>query len=59
METIFNWPGLGELTVDAIKGRDYPVVQATVLLAATCFIIANLAVDLLYGLIDPRIRTGG
>ena len=59
VETIFNWPGLGELTVDAIKGRDYPVVQATVLLAATCFIVANLVVDLLYGLIDPRIRTGG
>jgi ABC-type dipeptide/oligopeptide/nickel transport system permease component len=59
VETVFNWPGLGELTIDAIKGRDYPVVQATVLLAATCFIFANLAVDLLYGLIDPRIRTGG
>lgn len=59
VETVFNWPGLGQLTVDAVKSRDYPVVQATVLLAAVAFIAANLAVDVIYGLIDPRIRTGG
>lgn len=55
-ETIFAWPGLGMLVVDAINVRDYPVVQATVLLTAILILLINLAVDLFYGLIDPRVR---
>jgi peptide/nickel transport system permease protein len=57
-ETIFSWPGLGRLAIDAIRNRDYPVVQATVFLAAIAFVLVNLATDLLYGRLDPRIRTG-
>lgn len=55
-ETVFNWPGIGQLLVGSILARDYPVVQGAVLLIATSFIVINLLVDLLYGLVDPRIR---
>jgi peptide/nickel transport system permease protein len=55
-ETIFSWPGMGRLAVDAIRNRDYPVVQAAVFLAAVAFVLVNLATDLLYGRLDPRIR---
>jgi peptide/nickel transport system permease protein len=55
-ETVFNWPGVGRLLVDAIRARDYPVVQGAVLLIAITFIVINIVVDLIYGLIDPRIR---
>lgn len=55
-ETVFTWPGIGRLLVDSILARDYPVVQGAVLLIATAFIVVNLLVDLIYGLIDPRIR---
>ena len=55
-ERVFAWPGLGQLVVDAINGRDYPVVQAAVLIAALLFLLINLAVDLLYSWLDPRIR---
>ena len=54
-ETIFSWPGVGSLAVQAINNRDYPVVQAAVLLTAFLFVLVNLAVDLLYAVIDPRI----
>ncbi|HEX6443968.1 MAG TPA: ABC transporter permease [Streptosporangiales bacterium] len=53
-ETIFAWPGIGQLTVQSIEARDFPVVQAIVLFVATVYIAVNLLVDLLYGLIDPR-----
>lgn len=56
VEIVFSWPGIGTLLVDSIVGRDYPVVQAALLLLATCFVIVNLAVDLLYLVIDPRLR---
>jgi peptide/nickel transport system permease protein len=56
IEWVYGWPGLGELTVDAIKMRDYSVVQATVFLFAAGFVVVNLLVDLLYGALDPRIR---
>jgi peptide/nickel transport system permease protein len=56
IEWVYGWPGLGELTVDAIKMRDYSVVQATVFLFAAGFVLVNLLVDLLYGALDPRIR---
>ncbi len=55
VETVFSWPGVGRLIVDSIGLRDYPVVQAGVLLLATFFIVANLAVDLMYAVLDPRI----
>lgn len=53
-ETVFSWPGIGKLTVDAIFARDYPVVQGAVLLTATIFVLINLATDLVYALLDPR-----
>jgi len=55
-ETVFAWPGIGQLLVGSILARDYPVVQGAVLLIAVAFILINLIVDLLYGTIDPRIR---
>lgn len=55
-ETIFAWPGVGRLAMTAILQRDYPVVQGCVLLVAVLFVLINLAVDLLYGWLDPRIR---
>jgi peptide/nickel transport system permease protein len=55
-ETVFNWPGIGRLVVDAIRTRDFPVVQTCVLIASSLFIFVNLLVDLLYAYIDPRIR---
>lgn len=59
VETIFAWPGVGKLVVDAILTRDFPIVQAFVLIAAALFVLANLAVDLSYRFLDPRIRLEG
>lgn len=56
VETIFAWPGIGKLMVDAIFDRDYPMIQGFVLFMGTVFLLINLIVDLGYGLIDPRIR---
>ncbi|PQQ23287.1 dipeptide ABC transporter permease DppB [Photorhabdus hindustanensis] len=55
-ETIFSWPGLGRWLIDALQRRDYPVVQGGVLLVAIMIILVNLIVDLLYGIVNPRIR---
>jgi ABC-type dipeptide/oligopeptide/nickel transport system permease component len=55
-ETIFAWPGVGRLSVQAIYNRDYPVVQAAVFLLATTFVLVNLFVDVIYTYLDPRIR---
>jgi len=55
-ETVFAWPGVGRLAVDSILNRDYPVVQGVVILMATVFVMVNLGVDMLYSVIDPRIR---
>ncbi len=55
-ETVFAWPGIGRLLVDAIGFRDYPVIQATVIVIATGFVLTNLFVDILYAYLDPRIR---
>jgi dipeptide transport system permease protein len=55
-ETIFSWPGVGKWLVEAIGRRDYPVVQGGLLMTATVVIVVNLVVDLLYGVINPRIR---
>lgn len=56
VEAVFNWPGLGRLLVDAIEMRDYPIIQTLVLLFSLEFILINLAVDVLYGFINPTIR---
>jgi ABC-type dipeptide/oligopeptide/nickel transport system permease component len=56
IETVFSRPGLGQLTVNAILNRDFPIVQGTILLFAALYLILNLLVDVLYGVLDPRIR---
>jgi ABC-type dipeptide/oligopeptide/nickel transport system permease component len=55
-ESIFAWPGIGRFALNAILKRDLPVIQGTVLFLAVVFVLVNLAVDLLYGWLDPRIR---
>jgi len=55
-ETVFNWPGVGRLIVDAIFSRDFPLVQTCVLIISSMFIFTNLVVDILYAYLDPRIR---
>jgi len=57
-ETVFAWPGVATLTVDSIRNQDFPVVQCAVVLLALIIVIVNTAVDVVVGLIDPRIRTG-
>jgi peptide/nickel transport system permease protein len=57
-ETVFAWPGIGRLAIQSIYNRDYPVVQCTVFLAAAMFVVINFCIDLIYGLLDPRIRAG-
>jgi ABC-type dipeptide/oligopeptide/nickel transport system permease component len=54
-EQIFTWPGVGKLVVDSILGRDYPVVQAVVLISALSYMVSTLLVDIAYGYLDPRI----
>ncbi|WP_342513115.1 glutathione ABC transporter permease GsiC [Sporosarcina sp. FSL K6-1522] len=56
IETVFSWPGLGKLLIDSVAYRDYPVIQAEMLLFALQFILINLIVDLLYGVLNPQIR---
>ncbi|MCK4950976.1 MAG: ABC transporter permease [Gammaproteobacteria bacterium] len=58
-ETVFSWPGIGKLTIEAILKRDYPVVQACVLLISLAYVFVNVMTDLVYAWVDPRIRTGG
>jgi peptide/nickel transport system permease protein len=55
-ETVFAWPGMGRYLIDAILMRDYPVIQAIILVFATSFVVINLLVDVSYGLVDPRVR---
>jgi peptide/nickel transport system permease protein len=56
VETVFGWPGIGRLAVDAIFNRDVPMIQGIVLVGAAIFVVVNLAVDVLYGFLDPRIH---
>jgi peptide/nickel transport system permease protein len=58
-EMVFSWPGLSELTIASIQRRDYPVVQACVLLISTSYVVVNTLTDLVYGWLDPRVRLGG
>jgi ABC-type dipeptide/oligopeptide/nickel transport system permease component len=59
VEVVFAWPGLGRLLVDAIFYRDYPIVQAAMVLVAATYALVNLAVDLMYVYLDPRVRHAG
>jgi ABC-type dipeptide/oligopeptide/nickel transport system permease component len=56
IESVFAWPGTGLLAVDAVRARDFQVVQAIVIVFSSVFLMANLLVDVLYAYIDPRIR---
>jgi ABC-type dipeptide/oligopeptide/nickel transport system permease component len=58
VEVIFNWPGIGKLTIDSINSRNFPMIQGAVLVAAIGFVLVNFVVDVVYSLLDPRIRHG-
>lgn len=58
VESVFNWPGMGLLLVDAVTSRDYPVIMGATLVIGACVIIVNLLTDLAYAVIDPRIKVG-
>jgi peptide/nickel transport system permease protein len=58
VEVIFNWPGIGKLTIDSINSRNFPMIQGAVLVAAIGFVVVNFVVDVIYSLLDPRIRHG-
>ena len=58
VKSIFNWPGIGKLTLDAVANRDFPMIQGGVLIAALAFVIVNFFVDLAYAALDPRVRVG-
>jgi peptide/nickel transport system permease protein len=55
-EVVFNWPGIGTLTVTALDARDYPLLQGIFLLVAISVVLANFVADIVYGLLDPRVR---
>jgi len=57
-ETIFAWPGMGKLIIDSINVLDRPVIVAYLLMTVTMFIVINLVVDVIYSLLDPRVRLG-
>jgi ABC-type dipeptide/oligopeptide/nickel transport system permease component len=57
-ETVFSWPGVGRLAVGAITSSDLPMAQGTIIVLSLGFILVNLTVDLLYGVLDPRVRAG-
>jgi ABC-type dipeptide/oligopeptide/nickel transport system permease component len=57
-EAIFSWPGLGSLVIESISRRDYPMVQASVLVIAVSYIIINMLTDILYKVLDPRVDLG-
>ena len=59
VEKIFNWPGVGSMVVDSFLRKDYAVAQAFFLLSATLFVLVNLIIEILYGVIDPRTRIQG
>ncbi|MBP3723771.1 MAG: ABC transporter permease [Selenomonadaceae bacterium] len=59
VETVFMWDGVGKLAVDAINMRDYPMLQAYVLMLSVIYVVINLVADILYGVLDPRVKIGG
>ena len=56
VENVFGWPGIGQLVINSVNARDYPVVQATLVIVAILFVLVNIGVDLLYAALDPRVR---
>ncbi|GAA4680406.1 ABC transporter permease [Frondihabitans cladoniiphilus] len=56
VEVVFNWPGVGQLMLTSVSGRDFPVVQAGLLVISVIFVVVNLLIDLLHGVLDPRVR---
>jgi peptide/nickel transport system permease protein len=58
-ESLFSWPGMGQLAVKAATGRDAALMMGVILIVATGVLIANLITDILYGVVDPRVRLGG
>ena len=56
-ETVFGLPGIGNLVVSAVLRRDYPVIQGALIVIAAIYVVINLAIDLIYTLVDPRVRT--
>jgi peptide/nickel transport system permease protein len=56
VETVFGWPGMGRLVLDAMLRRDYPLLIGILVLSSVAVIVANLVTDILYGLLDPRVR---
>jgi peptide/nickel transport system permease protein len=56
VEVIFQWPGVGSLMIEGLLGRDFPVVQGSVLMAGAMIVFVNLVIDIMYAYIDPRIR---
>jgi peptide/nickel transport system permease protein len=58
VESIFNWPGIGKLILDALASRDFPMIQGGILVAAVVFVVLNFVVDMLYSVLDPRVRVG-
>ena len=59
VESVFSWPGIGQLLLQGITARDYPLITGLVLVYTTMFIVVNLIVDFLYAAVDPRIRLNG
>jgi ABC-type dipeptide/oligopeptide/nickel transport system permease component len=59
VETVFAWPGIGKMCVDAALNRDFPLLQGAVLIMTTCFVLVNQIIDLLYPLLDPKLRRNG
>ncbi|WP_455208431.1 nickel ABC transporter permease [Kaarinaea lacus] len=57
-EVVFSWPGIGQLTIEAIQKRDYPLVQSCILLISLTYVLVNMATDILYSVLDPRVRLG-
>jgi peptide/nickel transport system permease protein len=58
VETVFAWPGIGQLAIQSIQSRDFLVVQVIVLLTSTVYVVTSLVADLVYAVLDPRIRLG-
>jgi ABC-type dipeptide/oligopeptide/nickel transport system permease component len=59
VEAVFSWPGIGKLAIDAVSAEDLPMLMGTVLFASLCVVLANLAVDLLIAVTDPRVQLRG
>ena len=59
IESVFSWPGIGKLAIDAITAEDLPMLMGTVLFATLCIVVANLVVDVVIAVVDPRVQLSG